>query len=63
MNREMKVDFIPMPDSLRDKYQYQTRADIGKILNAGYTKPIRSLESGIGDFVPYLEKDFAVLNP
>jgi ADP-L-glycero-D-manno-heptose 6-epimerase len=56
--REPKVDFVPMPESIRDKYQYHTRADIAKLRSAGYASPIRTLEDGIADFVPYMEKGF-----
>ncbi|MDB5051001.1 MAG: rfaD [Fibrobacteres bacterium] len=55
MGREPKVDFIPMPEPIRDKYQYHTKADLAKIHSVGYTSPIHSLEDGIADFVPYLE--------
>jgi ADP-L-glycero-D-manno-heptose 6-epimerase len=52
---EPKVDFIPMPESIRDKYQYHTQAELGKIRSVGYTAPILSLEAGIADYLPYLE--------
>jgi ADP-L-glycero-D-manno-heptose 6-epimerase len=55
MGRETKVEFIPMPESIRDKYQYRTRAELAKIRAAGYSAPIRTLEEAIADFVPYLE--------
>jgi ADP-L-glycero-D-manno-heptose 6-epimerase len=58
LGRETKVDFIPMPEAIRDKYQYHTKAELSKIRAAGYAAPIRSLEEGIGDFVPYLEDGF-----
>ncbi len=54
--KEPKVDFVPMPESLRDKYQYHTQADITKLRAAGYTKAMHTLETGIADFVPYMEK-------
>jgi ADP-L-glycero-D-manno-heptose 6-epimerase len=40
-----------MPDELRDKYQYFTEADMGKLRNAGYTAPFTSLEEGIKLYV------------
>jgi ADP-L-glycero-D-manno-heptose 6-epimerase len=57
MGREPKIDFVPMPESLRGKYQYYTRAEIAKLRAAGYSAPVRSLEAGIADYVPYLQKD------
>ncbi|MDB5106230.1 MAG: ADP-L-glycero-D-manno-heptose-6-epimerase [Fibrobacteres bacterium] len=58
LGREPKVDFIPMPESIRDKYQYQTKAELSKIRAIGYDAPILSLEEGIQDYVPYLEGGF-----
>ena len=40
-----------MPESIRDKYQYFTQADIGKLLSTGYRKPITSLEDGVRDYI------------
>jgi len=52
------IEYIDMPDSIRDKYQYFTQADISKIKNAGYTKKIHSLEEGVADYVEnYLLKE------
>ena len=58
MGKEPKVDFIPMPELIRDKYQYHTRAEISKLRAVGYSNPIRTLEEGIADYVTYLEKGF-----
>jgi ADP-L-glycero-D-manno-heptose 6-epimerase len=61
MGREPRIDFVDMPEVLRGKYQYYTKADIGKIRAAGYKKPIRSLEEGVAEYVSYLdagEKNF-----
>lgn len=55
MGREPRIDFVPMPDILRDKYQYHTLADLSKLRSAGYGKPIRTLEEGVADYVGYLE--------
>ncbi len=56
LGKEPKIEFVPMPEIIRDKYQYYTRAEIAKLHAAGYSAPIRTLEEGIADFVPYLEK-------
>ena len=55
MGREPIIDFVPMPEILRGKYQYHTLADLSKIRAAGYAKPIRTLEEGVADYVGYLE--------
>jgi ADP-L-glycero-D-manno-heptose 6-epimerase len=57
LGREPKVDFIPMPESIRGKYQYHTKAELAKIRSLGYTAPILTLEQAIADYVPYLDND------
>ena len=51
MNREPVIEYIEMPASIRDQYQYHTCAEIGKIRNAGYTHPTLSLEDAVSDYV------------
>jgi ADP-L-glycero-D-manno-heptose 6-epimerase len=55
MNKPPQIDFVPMPETIRNKYQYFTQANISKLRSAGYAAPILSLEAGIADFVPYME--------
>lgn len=49
--KEPKINYIDMPESLRDKYQYFTQADMSKLRAAGYDKDFTSLEDGIQDYV------------
>tara|TARA_B110000467_G_C18325186_1_gene488411 strand:- start:54 stop:1022 length:969 start_codon:yes stop_codon:yes gene_type:complete len=51
MDREVAVEYIDMPVSIRDQFQYRTCAKINKIRNAGYSKPITSLEVAITDYI------------
>ena len=51
MNREFAVEYIDMPVSIRDQFQYRTCAKIDKIRNVGYSKPITSLEEAITDYI------------
>jgi len=52
------IDYIPMPETLRDKYQYYTCADMTKLRAAGFTKPLTSLEDGVTEYVQrYLASD------
>jgi ADP-L-glycero-D-manno-heptose 6-epimerase len=51
LNREPVIEYIEMPDSIRDQYQYHTCAQIDKIRDAGYDRPILSLENGVSDYV------------
>lgn len=47
----VKFDFIPMPDHLREKYQYFTQAEMSKLRNAGYQESFLSPEQGVYDYV------------
>jgi ADP-L-glycero-D-manno-heptose 6-epimerase len=49
--REPAIDYIDMPEDLRDKYQYFTEADMSRLKAAGYPKSLTPLEEGIGDYV------------
>lgn len=52
-----QIEYIDMPEEIKGKYQYFTKADITKLKKAGYNKPTLSLEDGIKDYVVnYLEK-------
>lgn len=53
-----KIEYIPMPEQLRDRYQYHTAADMRKLTEAGYTDPFFPLEEGIDDYVRnYLNRE------
>jgi len=45
------INFIDMPEDIRDKYQYFTEANMQKLTNAGYSDSFYSLEEGIDDYV------------
>ncbi|KAA3652098.1 MAG: ADP-glyceromanno-heptose 6-epimerase [Bacteroidetes bacterium] len=51
MNKEPKINFIPTPEDIRDKYQYFTEADMSKLQKAGYTEDFFTLEEGVEDYV------------
>ena len=51
------IEYIDMPEDIRDKYQYFTEANMNKLRNAGYHSPFYSLEEGIGDYVRNYLKD------
>jgi ADP-L-glycero-D-manno-heptose 6-epimerase len=51
LRREPNIEYIEMPESIRDKYQYFTQANIGKLRSAGYTKAITPLEDAVRDYV------------
>jgi ADP-L-glycero-D-manno-heptose 6-epimerase len=51
MGKEPDIEYIEMPTSIRDQYQYHTKAQMSKIQKAGYDAPSTSLEDGIKDYV------------
>lgn len=58
MGLEPNIEYIDMPISIRNQYQYYTQADISKIRGAGYVKPTYTLEEAIADYVQnYLAKN------
>lgn len=55
---EPKINYIDMPEQLRDKYQYFTEANMTKLRAAGYDKPFTELEDGVRDYVQnYMASD------
>ncbi|SKA25730.1 ADP-glyceromanno-heptose 6-epimerase precursor [Enhydrobacter aerosaccus] len=48
------IRYVPMPDELRDRYQYFTRASAGKLREAGYSTPFASVAEGVARYVHYL---------
>ncbi|HEX2869440.1 MAG TPA: ADP-glyceromanno-heptose 6-epimerase [Ignavibacteriales bacterium] len=58
LNMKPGIEYVDMPEVLRNKYQYFTEANLAKIIEAGYTKPLTSLEEGVKDYVNnYLKED------
>lgn len=51
LGREPEIDFVDMPEVLRDKYQYFTQADIGKLRSSGYDRPVTPLPEAVRDYV------------
>ena len=51
LGRPPRIEFIEMPDAIREKYQYFTQADIGKLRAAGYEKPVTPLNEAVADYV------------
>jgi ADP-L-glycero-D-manno-heptose 6-epimerase len=42
---------MEMPETIREKYQYYTQADVHKLLATGYDSPITPLEESVRDYV------------
>lgn len=58
MGRAPAIDFVDMPESIRDKYQYHTEATIAKLRATGYDAPVTPLADAVHDYVThYLAPD------
>ncbi len=53
LKRKPKIEFIEMPEAIRDKYQYFTQANLSRLRAAGYTAPVTSLEDAVTDYIRY----------
>ena len=51
LTREPQIDYIPMPEVLKAKYQYFTQADIGKLCAAGHARALTPLAEAVGDYM------------
>ena len=51
MGKDVDIEFIDIPEDIRDKYQYFTEANMTKLREAGYDKEFTSLEDGVMDYV------------
>jgi ADP-L-glycero-D-manno-heptose 6-epimerase len=51
LKREPKIEFVEMPEGIRDKYQYFTEANLARLRAAGYAAPVTSLEDAVSDYV------------
>jgi ADP-L-glycero-D-manno-heptose 6-epimerase len=58
MGKPVNIEYVDMPAEIRNKYQNFTQAELKKINDAGYSKPITSIEEGVDDYVKnYLSKE------
>jgi ADP-L-glycero-D-manno-heptose 6-epimerase len=51
LSKPAKIEFIEMPNSIRDKYQYFTEANIDRLKATGYRELKYDLESAVQDYV------------
>ncbi|HEY9343365.1 MAG TPA: ADP-glyceromanno-heptose 6-epimerase [Hanamia sp.] len=57
LDRKPEIEYIDMPEDIRETYQYYTQAEMQKIKAAGYHENMFSLEEGVDDYVRnYLSK-------
>ncbi|MQA88645.1 MAG: ADP-glyceromanno-heptose 6-epimerase [Gemmatimonas sp.] len=51
LNREPAIEYIDMPESIREKYQYHTEAEIDRLRESGYVEPARPLANAVTEYV------------
>lgn len=51
LGKPISIEYIDIPEDIRDTYQYFTEANMAKLRAAGYTKPFTTIEAGIHDYV------------
>jgi len=51
LEKPVKIDYIPLPDHLRGKYQYHTQAETGRLRGAGCAAPFTPLKEAVRDYV------------
>jgi ADP-L-glycero-D-manno-heptose 6-epimerase len=57
IGKEPKIEYIEMPEAIRNQYQYFTQAEMAKLRKAGYNKQTTPLEDAVQDYVQnYLQK-------
>ncbi len=58
MGKKPTIEYVDMPHSIRNQYQYFTRAEMSKLRNAGYERQTTSLEDAIRDYIQnYLQQN------
>lgn len=61
LDMEPNIRYIDMPEHLKSKYQYYTKAEMTKLKEAGYDKAFMDIETGTRDYVQmHLDKDFII---
>lgn len=57
MGRAPNIEYIDMPMSIRDQYQYFTQADVGNLRHAGYNAGFTPLDKAVAQYVTgYLDQ-------
>jgi len=58
LKMQLNIEYVDMPEEIKNKYQYFTKAEMKKLKDAGYKKPVTSLEEAVKDYIMnYLEKN------
>ena len=57
LGKKENIEYIDIPEDIRDSYQYWTEAEMDKLLSIGYDYPFATLEYGIEDYIKILENE------
>jgi ADP-L-glycero-D-manno-heptose 6-epimerase len=58
MDKQPNIEYVDMPETIRDKYQYYTHANMDRLRAIGCDVPMRSLEEAVADYVTnYLARE------
>ncbi len=52
-----RIEYFDFPEALKDKYQFNTRADITRLRAAGYTAPMETLKEGVYKYVTTMDAE------
>lgn len=56
LKRKINIEYVEMPEELKEKYQYYTCSDVSKLRDSGYAGTHTSLQDAVADYVVhYLE--------
>lgn len=59
LDLEPNIEYIDMPEKLRGKYQYYTKAEMSRLYDAGYPFEFMDVEKGVRDYVQgHLDKNY-----
>ena len=47
------IRYIPFPDDLKGRYQSYTQADVSRLRAAGFSAPMRDVQTGVSEYVRY----------
>lgn len=51
LEKPEKIEYVPTPEAIRDRYQYFTEARMARLRAAGYERPFTPLEDGVRRYV------------
>ncbi|MEA2823413.1 MAG: ADP-L-glycero-D-manno-heptose 6-epimerase, partial [Bradyrhizobium sp.] len=51
LGAQPNIEYIDMPEAIRDSYQYFTQSDVDRLQGAGYNGGFTALEDAVGSYV------------